>query len=186
LTDIFQGIPFQIYITAKTANEYTSIRNLWTKDDVWYFLVYSIHNRKTFLALQRLFKYHSLQYEKGREPFEPPKVFSNSPRYSRRQRPLILIGINNYKGWRVEVERHEGAALADSLGCNFMEAHIACDIERIVFAEVQKSQITKTSFSPQVGINQSQVPLNKRWVCDRCGKHFPILSKLKYFLSSLC
>lgn len=112
-----------VEITDTTGEEgYSALREQWIRDGQCFLVVYSITSRYSFEAAQRFYKH-----------IRNVKPTSNPP--------VILVG-NKFdeSSTSREVSLAEGAALADELGCEFMEASAKVDINvHLAFANVVRA-----------------------------------------------
>jgi GTPase KRas len=112
-----------VEMTDTTGEEdYSALREQWIHDGQGFLVVYSITSRYSFEAAQRLYK----QVQEIKGPSNPP---------------VILVG-NKFdeSSTAREVSIAEGAALADELGCEFMEASAKVDINvHLAFANIVRA-----------------------------------------------
>lgn len=102
--------------------EYTALRDQWIRDGEGFVLVYSISSRSSFTRIQRF--HHQIQRVK--------EASANSPSYpgspiaaatgSAGNVPIMLVGNKADRVTEREVSTQEGRALAQELGCDFVEA----------------------------------------------------------------
>jgi len=93
--------------------EYATLRDQWVREGQGFILVYSIASRATFERLD---------------------VFRQAMLKVKRQKPVfMLVGNKCDKQYEREVSREEGAALARTFGCDFLEtsAKTALNVERL-------------------------------------------------------
>ncbi|KAF9821842.1 hypothetical protein IEO21_00272 [Rhodonia placenta] len=93
--------------------EYATLRDQWVREGQGFILVYSIASRATFDRLD---------------------VFRQAMLKVKRQKPVfMLVGNKCDKQYEREVSREEGAALARTFGCDFLEtsAKTAINVERL-------------------------------------------------------
>ncbi|KAF9491870.1 ras protein [Pleurotus eryngii] len=82
--------------------EYTTLRDQWVREGQGFILVYSIASWQTFERLE---------------------IFRQSMRHVKCGDPIfMLVGNKCDKGYKREVSKEEGAALARQFGCEFIEA----------------------------------------------------------------
>jgi len=93
--------------------EYATLRDQWVREGQGFILVYSIASRATFERLE---------------------VFRSAMLKVKRQKPVfMLVGNKCDKQYEREVSRDEGAQLARTFGCDFLEtsAKTATNVERL-------------------------------------------------------
>ncbi|KAL5498461.1 hypothetical protein ACEPAH_2603 [Sanghuangporus vaninii] len=93
--------------------EYATLRDQWVRESQGFILVYSIASRATFERLE---------------------VFRQLLLRVKRNKPIfVLVGNKCDKTYEREVSREEGAALARSFGCEFLEssAKTSHNVERL-------------------------------------------------------
>lgn len=99
--------------------EYATLRDQWVREGQGFILVYSIASRATFDRLD---------------------VFRQAMLKVKRQKPVfMLVGNKSDKQYEREVSREEGAALARSFGCDFLEtsAKTSLNVERLFMSLVR-------------------------------------------------
>ncbi|KZT19371.1 ras protein [Neolentinus lepideus HHB14362 ss-1] len=105
--------------------EYATLRDQWVREGQGFILVYSIASRSTFDRLD---------------------VFRQSMIRVKRQKPIfMLVGNKCDKTYEREVSREEGAALARTFGCEFMEtsARTAHNVENLFTTLIRNLRATK-------------------------------------------
>jgi GTPase KRas len=113
--------------------EYTALRDQWIREGEGFLLVYSIADRATFERVERFRE----QISRVKDT-EPQSV------------PIMLVGNKCDKVNAREVSRDEGQALAQRLGCRFVEssAKTCVNVEKAYYTVVSTSlsyyQICKT------------------------------------------
>ena len=114
--------------------EYIALRDQWIRDGEGFVLVYSISSRSSFARIQR---FHSqIQRVKetamaGSPTYPGSPISASAPVFG--QAPVMLVGNKCDKTYEREVSREEGAALARSFGCDFLEtsAKTSHNVERL-------------------------------------------------------
>ncbi|PAV21907.1 ras [Pyrrhoderma noxium] len=107
--------------------EYATLRDQWVREGQGFILVYSIASRSTFERLE---------------------VFRQLMLRVKRNRPIfVLVGNKCDKTYEREVSREEGAALARSFGCEFLEtsAKTSHNVERLFTNLVRALRQTRTT-----------------------------------------
>jgi GTPase KRas protein len=107
--------------------EYATLRDQWVREGQGFILVYSIASRSTFDRLE---------------------VFRQSMMRVKRQKPIfVLVGNKCDKTYEREVSKEEGAALARSFGCDFIEtsAKTSVNVERLFMNLVRALRNTRTT-----------------------------------------
>ncbi|EPQ60952.1 hypothetical protein GLOTRDRAFT_109227 [Gloeophyllum trabeum ATCC 11539] len=105
--------------------EYATLRDQWVREGQGFILVYSIASRSTFDRLD---------------------VFRQSMLRVKRQKPIfMLVGNKCDKTYEREVSREEGAALARTFGCEFMEtsARTAHNVENLFTTLIRNLRATR-------------------------------------------
>ena len=101
--------------------EYTALRDQWIRTGEGFLLVYSISSRLSFIRIR---EFHSqIQRVKGSSESSPS--YTGSPISSEAHStpvPVMLVGNKSDRVREREVSTHEGQALAQKLGCRFLEA----------------------------------------------------------------
>ncbi|PWN96117.1 putative small G-protein Ras2 [Tilletiopsis washingtonensis] len=102
--------------------EYTALRDQWIREGEGFLLVYSIAARATFERVERF----RAQISRVKDQ-EPNTV------------PIMLVGNKCDKVAEREVSRDEGQALANRLGCKFVEssAKTSVNVERAYYTVVR-------------------------------------------------
>jgi GTPase KRas len=101
--------------------EYTGLREQWIHNGEGFVLVYSVTSRSSFTRIQRL---HS-QIQRLKESLASSSEYPGCPISSVTPPaavPIILVGNKSDRATDREVSVHEGQALAQKLGCGFLEA----------------------------------------------------------------
>ncbi|KDN53623.1 small G-protein Ras2 [Tilletiaria anomala UBC 951] len=103
--------------------EYTALRDQWIREGEGFLLVYSIAARATFERVERF----RAQISRVKDQ-EPSTV------------PIMLVGNKCDKVNEREVSREEGQALANRLGCKFVEssAKTCVNVEKAYFTVVRQ------------------------------------------------
>ncbi|KZP15784.1 ras protein [Athelia psychrophila] len=133
--------------------EYATLRDQWVREGQGFILVYSITSRSTFDRLG---------------------AFRQSMLRVKRLKPIfILVGNKCDKTHEREVSKEEGAALATSFGCTFVEAsaktahnveHLFTTLVRLLRSTKPSDAIPKTKPSaPRVAIEDRKPPS-----CRKC------------------
>jgi GTPase KRas protein len=107
--------------------EYATLRDQWVREGQGFILVYSIASRSTFDRLE---------------------VFRQSMMRVKRQKPIfVLVGNKCDKTYEREVSKEEGAALARSFGCDFIEtsAKTSVNVERLFMNLVRALRNTRST-----------------------------------------
>jgi len=110
--------------------EYATLRDQWVREGQGFILVYSIASRSTFDRLE---------------------VFRQSMLRVKRTKPIfMLVGNKCDKTYEREVSKEEGAQLARTFGCEFMEtsAKTAQNVERLFTNLVRSLRATR---QPELG-----------------------------------
>jgi len=110
--------------------EYATLRDQWVREGQGFILVYSIASRSTFDRLE---------------------VFRQSMLRVKRSKPIfMLVGNKCDKTYEREVSKEEGAQLARTFGCEFMEtsAKTAQNVERLFTSLVRSLRATR---QPELG-----------------------------------
>lgn len=113
--------------------EYATLRDQWVREGQGFILVYSIASRATFERLE---------------------VFRQAMLKVKRSKPVfMLVGNKCDKQYEREVSREEGANLARTFGCHFLEtsAKTAQNVELLFTTLVRSLRSTKTTESPTQG-----------------------------------
>ncbi|PWN46749.1 putative small G-protein Ras2 [Violaceomyces palustris] len=102
--------------------EYTALRDQWIREGEGFLLVYSISARATFERVERF--RNQISRVKDQEPHTVP---------------IMLVGNKCDKVNEREVSRDEGQALANRLGCKFVEssAKTCVNVERAYYTVVR-------------------------------------------------
>jgi len=107
--------------------EYATLRDQWVREGQGFILVYSVASRATFERLE---------------------VFRQAMMKVKRQKPVfMLVGNKCDKQYEREVTREEGASLARTFGCEFLEtsAKTAQNVERLFMSLVRLLRATKNA-----------------------------------------
>jgi len=110
--------------------EYATLRDQWVREGQGFILVYSIAQRQSFERLE---------------------VFRQLMLRVKRNRPIfVLVGNKCDKTYEREVSREEGAALARSFGCEFLEtsAKTSHNVERLFMNLVRALRATRQQENP--------------------------------------
>jgi GTPase KRas protein len=101
--------------------EYTALRDQWIRYGEGFILVYSVSSRLSFTRIQ---KFHDqIQRVKESSASSPPYSGSQIPPVpSSSAVPIMLVGNKTDEVTEREVSTNEGRALAQKLGCGFLEA----------------------------------------------------------------
>jgi len=132
--------------------EYATLRDQWVREGQGFILVYSIASRSTFDRLE---------------------VFRQSMLRVKRSKPIfMLVGNKCDKTYEREVSKEEGAALARSFGCTFVEtsAKTAHNVEHLFTTLVRNLRSTKPSDAapmtmpspPRAAIEEKKPPKSKK------------------------
>jgi len=107
--------------------EYATLRDQWVREGQGFILVYSIASRATFDRLE-VFRQAMMKVKKSKPVF-------------------MLVGNKCDKQYEREVSREEGAQLARTFGCEFLEtsAKTAYNVERLFTTLVRLLRQTKQS-----------------------------------------
>ncbi|KZW02060.1 hypothetical protein EXIGLDRAFT_665807 [Exidia glandulosa HHB12029] len=105
--------------------EYSTLRDQWVREGQGFILVYSIASRSTFDRLET-FRQNMLRIKRGRPIF-------------------MLVGNKADKGYEREVSKEEGASLARSFGCDFLEtsAKTAQNVDKLFTDLVRLLRMTR-------------------------------------------
>jgi GTPase KRas protein len=101
--------------------EYTPLRDQWIRNGEGFIIVYSITSRASFSRIPMV--HNEIQRVKGSTASSP--LYTSSPPSSCKPLssvPVVLVGNKSDKTTEREVSTHEGRALAQKLGCKFLEA----------------------------------------------------------------
>jgi len=120
--------------------EYATLRDQWVREGQGFILVYSIASRATFERLD---------------------VFRQAMLRVKRQKPIFMLVGNKFdKQYEREVSRDEGAALARTFGCEFLEtsAKTSLNVERLFINLVRLLRQTRQQ---EQGMQGSARPAEK-------------------------
>jgi GTPase KRas len=127
--------------------EYATLRDQWVREGQGFILVYSIASRTTFDRLD---------------------IFRQSMRRVKRGDPIfMLVGNKCDKTYEREVSKEEGAALARSFGCEFIEtsAKTAQNVERLFTNLVRALRQTRNIDAGQPVGAPARQPKDKKSRC---------------------
>jgi GTPase KRas protein len=113
--------------------EYTALRDQWIREGEGFLLVYSISARATFERVERFRS--QISRVKDQEPHTVP---------------IMLVGNKCDKVNEREVSREEGQALAQRLGCKFIEssAKTCVNVERAYYTVVRMIREQREGTTP--------------------------------------
>lgn len=113
--------------------EYSTLRDQWVREGQGFVLVYSIASRSSFDRLET-FRQSMLRVKRGRPIF-------------------MLVGNKADKGYEREVSKEEGASMARSFGCEFLEtsAKTAQNVDRLFMDLVRLLRETRGPDQPAGG-----------------------------------
>lgn len=108
--------------------EYTALRDQWIRDGEGFLLVYSINSRSSFTRIRKFHK--QIQRVKDARNASSPTITGYlgnpispiSPAPPTGPVPVMLVGNKSDKVTERAVSSQEGKALAQQLGCDFVEA----------------------------------------------------------------
>jgi len=118
--------------------DYSALRDQWVREGQGFILVYSIGSRSTFERLE---------------------VFRQSMLRVKRTKPIfVLVGNKCDKTYEREVSREEGAQLARTFGCDFIEtsAKTAQNVERLFTSLVRHLRATRQSQPGQAVVDPAR------------------------------
>jgi len=107
--------------------EFIALREQWIRDGQGFLLVYSISSRGSFTRIKR---FHH-QIARVKEALCSSPAYPGSPllaQSGQEPAPVMLVGNNVHRVTEREVSTEEGRALAEELGCEFVEASAATDV----------------------------------------------------------
>ncbi|KZP26230.1 ras protein [Athelia psychrophila] len=122
--------------------EYATLRDQWVREGQGFLLVYSIASRSTFDGLE---------------------VFRQSMLRVKRSKPIfMLVGNKCDKTYEREVSKEEGAALARSFGCTFVEtsAKTAHNVEHLFTSLIRNLRHPQPQRSSQ--LIEEKMPKSKK------------------------
>ncbi|EJD55481.1 ras protein [Auricularia subglabra TFB-10046 SS5] len=133
--------------------EYSTLRDQWVREGQGFILVYSIASRSTFDRLET-FRQNMLRIKRGRPIF-------------------MLVGNKADKGYEREVSKEEGASLARSFGCEFLEtsAKTAQNVDRLFVDLVRLLRMTRAPDQAPGGRQVPRIegaPAKKNKLCVIC------------------
>lgn len=155
--------------------EYTALRDQWIRDGEGFVLVYSITSRSSFTRIQKF--YHQIQRVKDSGNAGSP----TGPSYLNPQLampvptgpvPVMLVGNKSDKVTERAVSSQEGQALADDLGCEFLEASAknCINVEKAFYDVVRALRQQRSQPSKQ--LNRTGPGFGATSMRDRTADHF--------------
>jgi GTPase KRas len=141
--------------------EYTALRDQWIRDGEGFVLVYSITKRSSFTRISRF--YHQLKSVKEVQRSDP---YGCCSAYAEQdlQPPVMLVGNNCERVTEREVSTEEGLALAQELGCEFVEASArnSINVDEAFFDVVRQIRRQRMAAAEQRRIAKASNPQERK------------------------